>query len=149
MSFKPPVRIMLRDMKARNNAEVDMFIAKLKPPDKELVKALRKLVLETSPMEEAVKWGFPHFSQNGAVCAIIPYKDHVNLEFYRGTELNDPNGLLEGTGKKLRHVKIRKLDDVKTGALKELLLEAVVLNKLFAFIIFQRSISKLCWFFYF
>ncbi len=116
-------------MKAGTNAEVDAFVAKLKPPNKELAKALRKLVLEISPMEEAVKWGFPHYSQNGGVCAIIPYKDHVNLEFYRGTELDDPNGLLEGTGKKLRHVKIRKLEDIKTDVLKELLLEAVKLNE--------------------
>jgi hypothetical protein len=59
MGFRPPARIMLRNMKARNNAEVNAFVAKLNPPNKELVKALRKLVLETSPMEEAVKWGFP------------------------------------------------------------------------------------------
>ena len=49
-------------MKSRTNTEVDAFVAKLKPPNKELVKTLRKLVLETSLMEEAVKWGFPHYS---------------------------------------------------------------------------------------
>ncbi len=130
MSFKLLMENYVEgDVKSRTNTEVEALIAKLKHPNKELVEALRKLVLETSPMEEAVKWGFPHYSQNGGVCAIIPYKDHVNLEFYRGTELDDPDGLLEGTGKKLRHVKIRKLDDVKTDVLRDLLLEAVVLNK--------------------
>jgi hypothetical protein len=35
------------------------------------------------------------------------FKAHVNVGFFRGAELFDPNGLLEGTGKFIRHVKLR------------------------------------------
>jgi hypothetical protein len=52
-------------------------------------------------------------------------KSHVNLGFYHGTVLSDPSGLLEGSGKKLRHVKIHSLKAACTRALKELLRQAV------------------------
>lgn len=35
------------------------------------------------------------------------FKDHVNIGFYHGADLNDPSGLLEGSGKRMRHVKLR------------------------------------------
>jgi hypothetical protein len=50
---------------------------------------------------------------------------YVNLGFYHGTSLRDPGGLLKGTGKKLRHVKIRGPADVKNVAIIALLREAI------------------------
>ena len=35
------------------------------------------------------------------------FKAHVNVGFYRGAELRDPTGLLEGSGKRMRHVKMK------------------------------------------
>jgi len=46
-------------------------------------------------------------------------KSHVNLGFYHGASLNDPAGLLEGTGKKLRHVKVRNMSEAKNPVLKQ------------------------------
>jgi hypothetical protein len=51
---------------------------------------------------------------------IAPFKAHVNLGFMRGTDQEDPAGLLEGTGKRLRHVKLRSLADVERPALRTL-----------------------------
>lgn len=48
------------------------------------------------------------------------FKDHVNVGFFRGAELPDANGLLEGTGKFMRHVKLRPDRKKDHGALKEL-----------------------------
>lgn len=48
------------------------------------------------------------------------FTDHVNVGFFRGAELRDPAGLLEGTGKFMRHVKLRPgvtVDDVALGNL--------------------------------
>jgi hypothetical protein len=42
---------------------------------------------------------------------IAPQRNYVNLGFYHGISLSDPSSLLEGTGKKLRHVKIFTLSD--------------------------------------
>ena len=44
---------------------------------------------------------------------ILPHKSWVNLGFFRGSILSDPNGLLEGTGKNMRHVKIHSMEDTK------------------------------------
>ncbi len=46
---------------------------------------------------------------------------HVNVGFFRGAELADPRGLLEGTGKYMRHVKLRPERDVDAAALAALI----------------------------
>ena len=46
---------------------------------------------------------------------------HVNVGFFRGAELPDPDGLLEGTGKFMRHVKLRPDRDIDATALRELI----------------------------
>jgi hypothetical protein len=49
------------------------------------------------------------------------FKDHVNVGFFRGAEIDDPENLLEGTGKLMRHVKLRPQRDVNTVALTNLI----------------------------
>ena len=46
---------------------------------------------------------------------------HVNVGFFRGAELSDPSGLLEGTGKFMRHVKLRPESEVDAAALMKLI----------------------------
>jgi len=46
----------------------------------------------------------------GLLFAIIAHKDWVNLQLADGAELTDPDGLIEGTGKRIRHVKIRSVE---------------------------------------
>jgi len=48
------------------------------------------------------------------------FKAHVNVGFFRGAELADPHGLLEGTGKLMRHVKLRPGQSVDPAALQRL-----------------------------
>ena len=49
------------------------------------------------------------------------FKAHVNVGFFRGAEIADPKGLLEGTGKFMRHVKLRPGDDIDAMALMKLI----------------------------
>ena len=49
------------------------------------------------------------------------FSAHVNVGFFRGAELSDPSGLLEGTGKFMRHVKRRPERDVDAAALAKLI----------------------------
>jgi hypothetical protein len=59
------------------------------------------------------------------VMYISVHKAHINLGFMRGSELPDPAGILEGTGKLMRHVKIRQKSDLETqGAALRALLNA-------------------------
>jgi hypothetical protein len=54
------------------------------------------------------------------------FKDHVNVGFFFGALLNDPARLLEGTGKRGRHVKLRPGRDVDSVALAQLVDAAYV-----------------------
>ena len=56
---------------------------------------------------------------------IAPQGKHVNLGFYHGAVISDPQGLLEGTGKLLRHIKIRHLKEVKNKSIKQLIKQSI------------------------
>ena len=80
-------------------------------PTRELRGIIRKAVPNAS---ESIKWGAPVYEDNGLICAIHASNEYVTLQFYTsGTSLHDPHGLLEGTGKRMRHVKIRSKSDIK------------------------------------
>ena len=49
---------------------------------------------------------------------------HVNVGFYRGAELPDPAGLLHGSGKRMRHVKLKAGDEIEEEALEALIVAA-------------------------
>jgi hypothetical protein len=55
------------------------------------------------------------------VCGIATNARYVNLMFHQGAELEDPHRLLEGTGTKMRHVKIRAEADLSHPGIRELL----------------------------
>lgn len=56
---------------------------------------------------------------------IATYANHVNLGFDRGTELDDPEGLLQGTGKLIRHIRLKGVSDVKRAGVTNLIRGAV------------------------
>ena len=58
------------------------------------------------------------------ICAIAPFKNHVNLMFSNGVLLPDPTGILEGTGKSARHIKIISKAEISNPAICDLLQEA-------------------------
>lgn len=58
---------------------------------------------------------------DAAFAYVNAFRSHVNVGFFRGAELADPSGLLEGTGKYMRHVKLRPGGDIDAKALIELI----------------------------
>ncbi len=52
--------------------------------------------------------------------AIIPHSAHVNLQLADGVALPDPAGIVEGTGKRIRHVKSRSVEETQRPALRDL-----------------------------
>jgi hypothetical protein len=52
---------------------------------------------------------------------VAAYTAHASIGFFHGAMLSDPAGLLEGTGKHMRHVKLRPGEDVDARALHELI----------------------------
>ncbi|MTI95493.1 MAG: DUF1801 domain-containing protein [Firmicutes bacterium] len=62
------------------------------------------------------------------LCYFKAFKTHVNLGFFRGSEMADPSKLLEGSGDKMRHLKIKGLNEINEELIKELIATAVKLN---------------------
>lgn len=58
---------------------------------------------------------------DGAFAYVNAFKAHVNVGFFRGAELADPAGLLEGSGKYMRHVKLRPGSNIDSAALLRLI----------------------------
>ena len=58
---------------------------------------------------------------DAAFAYVDAFTAHVNVGFFRGAELNDPAGLLEGTGKYMRHVKLRPGVEADAAALSGLI----------------------------
>ncbi|MCW3489727.1 DUF1801 domain-containing protein [Dethiobacter alkaliphilus] len=95
----------------------------------EAARKLDQLVLEVAPEAQRVmKWKQPTYEDHGLLCYFVAFKNHINFGFFRGTEIEDPNGLLEGSGDKMRHVKIKSTDDIN-DALKQLIAFALELNR--------------------
>jgi len=58
------------------------------------------------------------------VCSIGVFRKHVTLAFHHGTDLDDPRGLLEGTGKTMRHLILRKLSELDRPDVRAFLRQA-------------------------
>jgi hypothetical protein len=58
--------------------------------------------------------------EDAAFGYVAVFRTHTNVGFFRGAELEDPTGLLEGTGKSMRHVKVRLDAELDSAALSAL-----------------------------
>lgn len=121
-------------------AELLEFLAALPPQITPLHLAVRTRVLTRAPganelvydAYNAVSCAYT-FSERlkEAFCHVAAYAGHVNLGLNRGAELDDPLGLLQGSGASIRHVTIRSVDDLDRPGL-DALLEAAVAQGLSA-----------------
>ncbi len=73
-------------------------------------------------VREILHDGHPTACVDDAAFAYVnAFKAHVNVGFFHGAEIPDPEGLMEGTGKFMRHVKLRPEDDIDATALSKLI----------------------------
>ena len=108
---------------------VDSWMEELDPPLRDIAQTLRWLVLQAVPdISESVKWGTPNYAKSGNVCYLAANNGYINLGFFNGAGLNNPDGLIEGTGAKMRHIKVRRLEDIRPEVFASLVQEAVQLN---------------------
>ncbi|MEA2025179.1 MAG: DUF1801 domain-containing protein [Chloroflexota bacterium] len=107
----------------------DELMAQSEPAMRPIATRLRQVVLEVHPQavevarlgDRAATYGLGPKKMSEAYCYVLPHTNWVNLGFFAGAELPDPDGLLEGTGAKLRHVKVRSLGDAEAPALRVLI----------------------------
>lgn len=108
---------------------VDAYVAALPRDQREIADAVRRLVKSAAPeAKEVFKWAQPVFESGGPFAYIKAFPRHVNFGFWRGVELDRGRGLLETTGSKMAHVKLRQVSDVDARVLADLVRQAVRLN---------------------
>lgn len=111
----------------RTDAVVDLYLQ------------VHALVLETLPgvtnsvdlVDGMTGYGFHQYGYGGwGMAALGAHSKWVSLVFMRAVDLNDSTGILEGTGKKLRHVKVRSPEQLaeRKEALRDLLTQAAALD---------------------
>ena len=111
----------------------ETLIAPLKPDLRDISSTLREVIVGLHKDYVEIVWenqkiasygvGPKKMSEHYAYIAIL--KNHINLGFYHGASLADPDGLLEGTGKRLRHVKIRSVVQAADIKIKDLVAESI------------------------
>ena len=78
---------------SKKDARVDAYIRKSAPFAQPILKHLRSVVHAASPdIEEAMKWGFPHFMYKGMLCGMAAFKEHATLGFWKGSLIVDAAG---------------------------------------------------------
>ena len=99
------------------------------PIPKVLEAVAKTVVAATRTLHAQVKWNNEWRAGQDLVLCYSSFAHHVGIEFWRGSHLPDPGRLLEGTGKNLRHVKVRSVPEAKAPELVELIRAAVELDR--------------------
>ena len=77
------------------------------------------------PRSKSAMWKLACYAVNGAnVLGVGTFTNHSTIFFYRGRELDDGSGLLQGGGKDARFVTLRSPDDAEKPAVKRLVRKA-------------------------
>jgi len=109
--------------------DVEEYASSLGEWQAETVRSLANLVSENAPdADSVIKWSQPVWEQNGPFCYVKGFKNHLNFGFWRGIDIDDTLGALEGTGDKIRHVKISGRNGFDSNAVGAMIRHAVELN---------------------
>lgn len=110
---------------------IEQWVAKKMPTEQvPLASAILALVAEAVPQAKGcIKWGQPVFEHNGAFAYFRPAKEHVTFGFFKGQQLSDPGGLLQGDGDRMKHIKLKGVESFPRDALKQFVQQAAQLNE--------------------
>jgi hypothetical protein len=109
--------------------QMDEYINSFVPELQAIIRTLREVASKCMPeAHEIIYHGAIGYSLTKSpfdrICYIAPQKKYVNLGFFFGAHLPDPQHLLVGEGKRMRHIKVRSVADASNPALEQLMKEA-------------------------
>lgn len=110
--------------------DVPTWLERLDGRTAPIVAALRQLVDDdVAEVHELVYHGALGYGTSGSgfdrILYVAPQPTRVNLGFFFGGSLDDPEHLLQGTGKRMRHIKITSVEATRTRALRALVGQAL------------------------
>ncbi len=121
-SKTPTTDLILRDLMRDRKEEVVKIALAARSAVLKTAGKCSELIYETYCISNAFTFtgkqgqGFIH---------IATYAGHVNLGFDRGTELDDPDARLTGTGKLIRHIRLNSVADLRDKSVNDIIAQAV------------------------
>src|SRR5213596_2914904 len=119
------------------SGQVRKIPAAVRPTVQAAIKAVKQVAPDAkeipyqmeAPQSERMMWKLVRYAVDGAnVVGIGTFPRHSTIFFYRGRELDDGSGLLEGSGKDSRFITLRAPADAESPAVKQLLKKAFKLG---------------------
>ena len=115
------------------HGEFGDILAVARPELQPVCESLRRMIVSLHkgfvevvwPSHRIASYGIGPKKMTEHYAYIAVQRSHVNLGFYYGALLTDPSHLLEGTGKKLRHIKLTEVSSVERPAVIALLMQAI------------------------
>ena len=108
-------------------ANVSPHVRQLAEQARSLIQAVYPSVVEVPwPKQRVIGYGVGPKKMSEHFCYLSVSKNHINIGFMYGAELPDPEGLLDGEGKLLRHVRITQPEQLSNPALRQLIKVASV-----------------------
>jgi hypothetical protein len=120
---------------AQADADFDKLLAESAPIIAEAARALRAAIHDAIPDGvEQVDFGNRllavgrSMKMRDLLFAVIPHSAHVNLQLADGVDLPNPDDRIEGTGKRIRHIKVRSVEDAQSAAVRAAIAAEVELH---------------------
>ena len=108
------------------NKDVTAYIENSVEHHKEILKALRSLIMTTAPdSEEQFKWGRPVYALGKDFCYLKTTKKHVTLGFFEFDKITTNKQLIEGSGKSMRHVKLGEVKEIEEFQISDMIKEVL------------------------
>lgn len=102
------------------NPQVTAYINEAPSEQKKIMEAVRQLIHESvTTAREEFKWSRPVFKSKKDFAYLKTAKSYVTLGFFDFAKLQDKQNILEGTGKAMRHIKLKTTNDIDRELLKE------------------------------
>jgi len=81
------------------------FLTRVQPEHHDIIRELDSVIRKAAPdLVVSLKWHNPTYHSRRNACALLNHRGYVNLQVWGGSEFEDPKGLLQGTGKGMRHI---------------------------------------------
>ncbi len=102
------------------NEQVTKYISEAPEEQRKIMEKIRAIIHEEVPaVFENVKWSRPVFSTESDFAYFKTAKTYLTFGIFKFEKIKDGVHLLEGTGKDMRHLKIKKLDDLQPEMIKK------------------------------
>ena len=108
------------------NQEVTTYIENSKETNQAVLNSLRELIFSLVPnANEQFKWSRPVYTTDKDFCYLKTTKKAVTLGFFEFDKIKTNNHLIEGTGKSMRHIKIKTIEEIEQFGISEMINEVL------------------------